>query len=158
MPDPLPPTVAIAPTAYLMQSPDGHNFSALVGQTGGTLGNPIEALYRRDDIAPLRVPLVDQHNNVMGHENRKARELLIERVWTDRDGVVWSRPTAFAYAAVCEARHQWEMTAGDARSILVMLADAKGTLALDAIRELARAYLDKTSRSRNIDAPKEPTE
>lgn len=93
----------------------------------------------------------------MGHEHRKARELLIERVYTDKDGVVWSRPTAWAYYAVCEARHQWEMTAGDARAILVMLADAKGTLALDAVQDVARAYLDKTDRSRNVDTAKEPT-
>ena len=157
MPDPLPPTVAIEHRALLV---DGKVFGP--DETGRIFtpadAKSIEGLYKRDDIAPLKVPLVDQHNNVMGYENRKARELLIERVWTDKDGVVWSRPTAFAYAAVCEARHQWEMTAGDARSILVMLADAKGTLALDAIQELARAYLDKTSRSRNIDTLKEPTE
>lgn len=154
MPDPLPPTVAIEPAAFLYQDGEGNlTIHPPVGRVSVEI-----PLYRRDDIAPLHVPLVDQHNNIMGHENRKARELLIERVWTDKDGVVWSRPTAFAYAAVCEARHQWEMTAGDARSILVMLADAKGTLALDAIQELARAYLDKTSRSRNIDTLKEPTE
>lgn len=158
MPDPLPPTVAIEPAAYETMFRDGTTAVTKDARWSSATGRwVVNPLYRRDDIAPLRVPLVDQHNNVMGHENRKARELLIERVWTDKDGVVWSRPTAFAYAAVCEARHQWEMTAGDARSILAMLADAKGTLALDAIQELARAYLDKTSRSRNIDA-KEPTE
>lgn len=160
MPDPLPPTVAIEPAGYATTWSDGVTdvrakppLPENVRKDGAT----VHPLYRRDDIAPLRVPLVDQRNNVMGYENRKARELLVERVWTDKDGVVWSRPTAFAYAAVCEARHQWEMTAGDARAILIMLADAKGTLALDAVQELARAYLDKTDRSRNVDA-KEPTE
>lgn len=156
MPDPLPPTVAIEPAAYLC---DGKVFGP--DETGRIFApadaKSIEGLYKRDDIAPLKVPLVDQHNNVMGYENRKARELLIERVWTDKDGVVWSRPTAFAYAAVCEARHQWEMTAGDARSILAMLADAKSPEAIAAVQDVARAYLDKTDRSRNVDA-KEPTE
>ena len=156
MPDPLPPTVAIEPAGYALNGRLMNKDE--IDQTRVASTDTVAPVYYRDDIAPLRVPLVDQHNNVMGYENRKARELLIERVWTDKDGVVWSRPTAFAYAAVCEARHQWEMTAGDARSILVMLADAKGTLALDAIQELARAYLDKTSRSRNIDTLKEPTE
>jgi hypothetical protein len=158
MPDPLPPTVAIEPAGYLC---DG--FLRTKEEIGAKFKDgrchEVEPLYRRDAIAPLRVPLVDQHNNVMGHEHRKARELLIERVWTDKDGVVWSRPTAWAYYAVCEARHQWEMTAGDARSILAMLADAKTPEGIAAVQDVARAFLDKTSptRSRNFDTAKEPT-
>lgn len=157
MPDPLPPTVAIEPAAYLCDGLPRTKEETGEKHKDGRC-HEVEPLYRRDDIAPLRVPLVDQHNNVMGHENRKARELLIERVWTDKDGVVWSRPTAFAYAAVCEARHQWEMTAGDARSILAMLADAKTPEAMAAVQDVARAFLDKTDRSRNVDTAKEPTE
>ena len=164
MPDPLPPTVAIEARAYEV-TPSGDMLPFLVSRVNVSTmkdrlenGDQVEALYRRDDIAPLRVPLVDQHNNVMGYEHRKARELLIERVWTDKDGVVWSRPTAFAYAAVCEARHQWEMTAGDARSILAMLADAKTPETIAAVQDVARAFLDKTDRSRNVDTAKEPTE
>ena len=168
MPDPLPPTVAIEPAGYLVEFVTGALAWGAKPHPADDKTGPhrhVEPLYRRDDIAPLRVPLVDQHNNVMGYENRKARELLIERVWTDKDGVVWSRPTAFAYAAVCEARHQWEMTAGDARALLATLVD--GILGeIDLIHcgsdfnsavENARAFLDKTDRSRNVDA-KEPTE
>ena len=160
MPDPLPPTVAIEPAGYLVEFVTGALAWGAKPHPADDKTGPhrhVEPLYRRDDIAPLRVPLVDQHNNVMGYENRKARELLIERVWTDKDGVVWSRPTAWAYMAVCEARHQWEMAAGDARGILAMLADAKSPEAIAAVQDVARAFLDKTDRSRNVDA-KEPTE
>ena len=145
MPDPLPPTGAIEPAGYLC---DG--FLRTKEEIGAKFKDgrchEVEPLYRRDAIAPLRVPLVDQHNNVMGHEHRKARELLIERVWTDKDGVVWSRPTAFAYAAVCEARHQWEMELGTARGLLAALVDAvTGHTILAKAEALgdARAYLDK---------------
>jgi len=157
MPDPLPPTVAISPTGYYVPGAGVYSPQDVAAKFSQAAG--IEALYKRDDIAPLRAPLVDQHNNVVGYEHRKARELLIERVWTDRDGVVWSRPTAWAYHAVCEARHQWEMTAGDARSILAMLADVKTPEGIAAVQDVARAFLDKTSptRSRNFDTAKEPT-
>lgn len=127
MPDPLPPTVAISPAGYLVEFKTGAKAWGERPHPENDETGPyrsVEALYRRDDIAPLRVPLVDQHNNVMGHEYRKARELLIERVWTDKDGVVWSRPTAFAYAAACEARHQTEMELGTVRGLLAALVDA----------------------------------
>lgn len=165
MPDPLPPTVAIEPAGYALNGRLMNKDE--IDQTRVASTDTVAPVYYRDDIAPLRVPLVDQHNNVMGHENRKARELLIERVWTDKDGVVWSRPTAFAYAAVCEARHQWEMTAGDARALLAALVDELaasaaqgGKITPKAAMAARRAeeFLNKTSRSRNIDTPKEPTE
>lgn len=155
MPDPLPPTVAIEPTGYFV--PGAGVYSPHDVARFPNVG--AIALYRRDDIAPLRVPLVDQHNNVMGHENRKARELLIERVWTDKDGVVWSRPTAFAYAAVCEARHLADMELGEVRGLLAALVDEIGEDDGFYLRGpagvKAEAYLN---RSRNIDTPKEPTE
>jgi hypothetical protein len=155
MPDPLPPTVVIEPAGYAL---NGRLFSKEEMAAQRVASNDaVTPVYYRDAIAPLRVPLVDQHNNVMGHEHRKARELLIERVFTDTDGVVWSRPTAWAYYAVCEARHQWEMMAGDARSILAMLADAKTPEGIAAVQDVARAFLDKTARSRNVDTAKEPT-
>ena len=155
MPDPLPPTVAIEPAAFLYQDGEGNlTIHPPVGRVSVEI-----PLYRRDDIAPLHVPLVDQHNNIMGHENRKARELLIERVWTDRDGVVWSRPTAFAYAAVCEARHLADMELGEVRGLLAALVDEIGDDDPFYLRGpagvKAEAYLN---RSRNIDTPKEPTE
>lgn len=135
------------PTAYLVEAYKEKPKAVLADDMSAisVASADVEPLYKRDDIAPLQVPLVDQHGKRVGVHHRRPSELLTETAYRDADDVIWTTPTAFAYAAVCAARHKADMELGDMRAILAMLADAKTPEAVSAVQDVARAFLDKTS-------------
>lgn len=96
------------PTAYLVVpsgDPDAAPLAVLPAAMQGMMTATIHPLFKRDDIAPLRVPLIDQHDRLVGYHNRKAADLLSEQALTDVHGTVWLRPTADAYQRLCVAHH-----------------------------------------------------
>lgn len=135
------------PTAYLVEAYKEKPKAVLADDMSAisVAGADVEPLYKRDDIAPLQVPLIDQHGRRVGVHHRRPSELLTETAYRDADDVIWTAPTAFAYATVCAARHKADMETGDMRAILAMLADAKTPEAISAVQDVARAFLDKTS-------------
>lgn len=135
------------PTAYLVEAYKEKPKAVLADDMSAisVASADVEPLYKRDDIAPLQVPLVDQHGKRVGVHHRRPSELLTETAYRDADDVIWTAPTAFAYATVCAARHKADMETGDMRAILAMLADAKTPEAVSAVQGVARAFLDKTS-------------
>lgn len=95
------------PTAYLVvpSGPDAVPSAVLPAAMQGEMAATVHPLFKRDDIAPLRVPLIDQHDRLVGYHVRKAADLLSEGALTDIHGTVWLRPTADAYHRLCVAHH-----------------------------------------------------
>jgi hypothetical protein len=138
------------PTAYLVDQYRKPETVVLAAEMASIsiAGAEFVPLYKRDDIAPLQVPLVDQHGKRVGVHHRRPSELLTETAYRDADDVIWTAPTAFAYATVCAARHKADMEIGDMRALLAALVDARpltDATAFLAAQDAARAYLDKTS-------------
>lgn len=138
------------PTAYLVAPYKQPETVVLAAQMDAVsfAGADVEPLYKRDDIAPLQVPLVDQHGKTVGTHHRRPSELLTETAYRDAEDVIWTAPTAFAYAAVCEARHKADMQIGEMRALLAALVDARpmsDATTFLAAQDAARTFLDKTS-------------
>ena len=120
--------MTIRPTAYLITPDQGGDSRVQLSDDAApinVLSDNIVSLYTRSQIAPLCAPVVDQHGKVVGSEHRRPSDFLTVTGYRDPDGVIWTPPTAFAYAAVCEARHAWENDAAQARKLLAALVDAR---------------------------------
>jgi len=148
------------PTAYLVdqyKKPESVVLAAEMAKIS-IAGAEFTPLFKRDDIAPLQVPLIDQHGKTVGTHHRRPSELMTETAYRDADGVIWTSPTAFAYAAVCEARHKADMELGRARMALAELLDelaasvsqdgGKISPAAALAANRAEAFLNETDRSR----------
>lgn len=120
------------PTAYLIEPMGGDpdvlpalwHARTLEGLTTGV----IHPLYKRDDIAPLRVPMIDQNDTFVGYEHRRADDLLRAEAYRDDDGVIWSRPTAEAYAKACAALHAKRERVEALEAILARALDGAASL------------------------------
>jgi len=66
----------------------------------------------------LRGPLAQAIQAMLDQQAARIAELEAERdeTWTDERGVVWSRPTAWAYAKVCKARDSLQTRAEKAEA------------------------------------------
>lgn len=96
------------PTAYLIidtERPEAPGALWHAGTIEGPVNGVVHPLYKRDDIAPLRVPLIDQHDTFVGYETRRPDDLLRAEGYRDDEGTIWTRPTAEAYARACAALH-----------------------------------------------------
>ena len=121
--------MTIRPTAYLVMPENGGDSRVQLVEDAApinVLSDNIVPLFTRSQIAPLCAPVVDQHGKVVGSENRRPSDFLTVTGYRDPDGVIWTPPTAFAYAAACEARHAWENDAALARKLLAALVDECG--------------------------------
>ena len=145
------------PTAYLVDQYKKPTTVVLADDMDkiSIAGAEFTGLFKREDIAPLQVPLLDQHGKRVGTHHKRPADLLSETAYRDEDDVIWTAPTAFAYAKACEARHKHEMANGDMRMLLAALVDSRplaDPVAFFAAQDAAKAYLNKTNPSKEIAA------
>lgn len=55
------------------------------------------------DDGKVVTPIVDQWGNEVGRDYPAVTDLLKSEAYVDENGTVWTRPTAWAYAAACAA-------------------------------------------------------
>lgn len=127
------------PTAYLIVDPSHPDAPGALWHAGtieGEVAGTIHPLFKRNDIAPLRVPLVDQNDTFVGWEHRKADDLLREEAYRDDDGTVWTRPTAEAYARACAALHKHRERVERLEAVLARAVD--GVASLEEAQQLLK--------------------
>lgn len=94
------------PIALMIVSLDGQNQNVVLTADVDNLGTgKVIGLYTKDQLAPSRVPLVDQHDKFVGYEHRRPDFYTHAEGYRDEDGVIWTQPTAEAYAKVCGLNH-----------------------------------------------------
>lgn len=120
-----------APTAYLIidpAQPDALGALWHAGTIEGDVSGTVHPLFKRDDIAPLRVPLIDQNDTFVGWEHRKADDLLSAPAYRDEDGTIWTAPTPEAYARACAALHAETARVERLEAILARAVDGVASL------------------------------
>lgn len=94
------------PIALMIVSLDGQNQSVALTADVDNLGTgKVIGLYTKDQLAPSKVPLIDQHDQFVGYEFRRPDFYLNAEGYRDEDDVIWTQPTAEAYAKVCALNH-----------------------------------------------------
>lgn len=79
--------------------------------------------------------LIDQNGVEVGWERREKPGR--EHVWRDKNDIIWTRPTAWAYFAVCRARNVASSRALQAEATLARVQGERDALR-DALRPFAR--------------------
>lgn len=64
----------------------------------------------------------------------------LAETWVDADGLSWSRPTAYAYAAVCKARDKWQTERDSAQQ-----SAAEAMERVRVLEEAVKPFVDKSS-------------
>lgn len=85
----------------------------------------VTSLYTRDQIAPLRVPIVDQNGVLVGWSVRKPEELLREEAWSDEHGHFFRSQSAWEYFALCQERNGLEERCKRAEVLIAHLLDGE---------------------------------
>lgn len=119
------------PTAYLIVDPAQPDTPGALWHAGtieGEVSGAVHPLFKRDDIAPLRVPLIDQTDTFVGWHHRKADDLLSADAYRDEDGTIWTQPTAEAYARACAALHAKTARVERLEAILARAVDGVASL------------------------------
>lgn len=119
------------PTAYLVVpigEPDAAPMAVMPADILGQIRGTVFPLFKREDIAPLRVPMIDQNDRLVGYHHRKPTDLLSEDVVMDDNGTVWQRPTADAYMRVCNAYHEKADENRVMRDLLARLVTGHGSM------------------------------
>lgn len=94
------------PIALMVVSIDGQNQSVALTADVENLGTgKVIGLYTKDQLTPSKVPLIDQHDRFVGFEYRRPGFYDHAEGYRDEDDVIWTQPTAEAYAKVCALNH-----------------------------------------------------
>lgn len=116
------------PTAYLIEGPDDQRQLWHAGTIEGDVNGKVVPLFKRDDIAPLRVPLIDQNDTFVGWHHRQPDDLLSEPAYRDEEGTIWIAPTADAYAKACAALHAKTARVEKLKMLLARVVDGVASL------------------------------